>query len=77
MEEDQFGFRKGRDTRDAIVCLWKLGGRNSISKLGDVGLFYRLRESFQQRLLKYYRVFQNILLESLKVIGVDGKDKGS
>ena len=68
MEEEQFGFRKGKGTRDAIGLIQTIGGRY-IEKDKDVyAVFADLEKAFD-------RVNWKKLARILKKIGVDWKER--
>ena len=68
LEEDQFGFRKGRGTRDAIGCMRMLTER-----------VLELNREICVCFIDYEKAFDmvrwDILLDLLKEIGIDWKDR--
>lgn len=67
INEEQFGFRKDSGTRNAIFVL-RLIGERSIEMQRDVHLaFIDYEKAFD-------RVKHDILMNDLKVLGIDGKD---
>ena len=68
MEEEQFGFRKGRGTRDAIGLIRTIGERYIEKDKNVYAVFVNLEKAID-------RVEWKKLMGILKKIGVDWKER--
>jgi len=68
LAEDQFGFRKNRGTREAILCL-----RNIIQKSFTVDK--KVYIAFVELLKAFDKVNWNLMMKILKMIKIDYRDR--